>query len=219
MICGIKESAKACDVRFQSIQLVAAVQKLSMTKSVEDVLWDVVDLCDSLKIEYAIMGGLAVRIHGIPRPTYDVDVQLSMPKVETERSWEDFLIASELRGYEIPEIYRSGWRDQVGGMPLVKLKAWVEEGSSIDVDLFLNQTPFQNSVFSRRLQFPLDQRPVWCVTAEDLILFKLLANRPRDWADVADILFVQGELDRGYMQRWAEVLSISDRLDKALIQE
>jgi hypothetical protein len=43
-----------------------------MTKSVEDVIWDVVDLCDSLKIEYAIMGGLAVRIHGIPRPTYDV---------------------------------------------------------------------------------------------------------------------------------------------------
>lgn len=44
-----------------------------MTKSVEDVIWDVVDLCDSLKIEYAIMGGMAVRIHGIPRPTYDVD--------------------------------------------------------------------------------------------------------------------------------------------------
>jgi hypothetical protein len=72
MICGIKESAKPCDVRLQSIRLVAAVQKLSMTKSVEDVIWDVVDLCDSLKIEYAIMGGLAVRIHGIPRPTYDV---------------------------------------------------------------------------------------------------------------------------------------------------
>jgi|LakMenEpi03Aug12_release.lakeMendotaPanAssembly.Ray.scaffolds.fasta_scaffold48099_6 hypothetical protein len=52
-----------------------------------------------------------------------------------------------------------------------------------------------------------------------LVLFKLLANRPRDLADVADILFVQGELDRRYMQQWVEVLSISDRLDKALIQE
>lgn len=47
-------------------------------KGVEDVLMDVVDLCEELQFEYVILGGIAVRVHGIPRPTYDVDFQMSV---------------------------------------------------------------------------------------------------------------------------------------------
>ena len=54
------------------------------------------------------------------------------------------------------------------------------------------------------------------MTPEDLILLKLIADRPRDHIDVADILFIQGELDESYMRHWAAELEISDRLAKAL---
>lgn len=36
-------------------------------------LKDFTDLFDRLGTPYAVMGGIAVRVYGIPRPTYDVD--------------------------------------------------------------------------------------------------------------------------------------------------
>lgn len=49
-------------------------------------------------------------------------------------------------------------------------------------------------------------------TVEDV-----LANRPRDQGDVADVLFVQGQLDESYMRHWAHQLDITDRLNTALV--
>ena len=51
-----------------------------MSKTVEEVLLEMVGLCESLKLDYTILGGLAVRVHGIPRPTYDVDFELTVDR-------------------------------------------------------------------------------------------------------------------------------------------
>ena len=183
-----------------------------MQKTVEDVLLEMVGICESFILSYAIMGGLAVRVHGIPRPTYDVEFELSI----SERQLKDFFDAAEKLGYEIADPYRSGWRDLFGGMPLVKLKTYSDAGHSIDVDIFVNDTPFQAMVMERRLRIPFENRQLWFVTPEDLVLLKLLANRPRDYGDIADVLFVQGQLDEGYMRQWANELKITDRLTIAL---
>lgn len=45
-------------------------------KDVEQALLDFIDIFDELRISYAVMGGLAVRAYGVPRPTYDVDVNI-----------------------------------------------------------------------------------------------------------------------------------------------
>jgi len=49
-----------------------------VSKTVENVLFEMVGICESLDLSYAILGGLAVRVHGIPRPTYDVDFELTV---------------------------------------------------------------------------------------------------------------------------------------------
>jgi hypothetical protein len=41
------------------------------------VIHDLIDVFEELRLPYAIMGGIAVRAHGIPRPTYDVDFTLA----------------------------------------------------------------------------------------------------------------------------------------------
>ncbi len=183
-----------------------------MAATVEEVLIEIVDLCDGLGLEYVIMGGLAVRVHGIPRPTYDVDVQMTVSPSQLQ----GFFQAAEDRGYEVPDAYRAGWRDTVGGMPLVKAKTYVSAPHMIDIDIFINDTPFQAVVMERRQRVPFEGRELWFVTAEDLILLKLLADRPRDHGDVADVIFVQGQLDEPYMQRWASHLGITQRLATAL---
>ena len=99
---------------------------------------------------------------------------------------------------------------------LVKLKTHVDVGHTIDVDIFVNDTPFQAAVMERRIRISFGDRQLWFVTLEDLILLKLLANRPRDQGDIADVLFVQGQMDEVYLKRWANALEITDRLSAAL---
>jgi len=61
-----------------------------------------------------------------------------------------------------------------------------------------------------------DDDEAWIVTAEDLIVLKVLSGRPRDAIDVQDVLFMQGELDRDYMRHWAERLGVLENLEMAL---
>ena len=98
---------------------------------------DFVDVFERLKIPYALIGGLAVGVHGIPRPTHDLDFTIA---VERSRLSEFFQAIIEL-GYDVPHEFTTGWVDEVAGMPLVKARQWVE-GKTIDVDVFLAESPF-----------------------------------------------------------------------------
>lgn len=44
------------------------------------VIHELASLFDSMALPYAIMGGIAVRAHGIPRPMFDVDFTLAVPR-------------------------------------------------------------------------------------------------------------------------------------------
>ena len=175
------------------------------------VIHDLIDVFEELRLPYAIMGGIAVRAHGIPRPTYDVDFTLAVPR---ERLDELFSVIAH-RGYTIPEQYTRGWVDEVGGMPLVKVRLFLE-GRTIDADIFIAETSFQREVIDRRIRTEVGGQTVHLVTAEDLILFKLVASRPRDLLDIQDILFTQGQLDETYLRRWAGPLGVEAKLDDVL---
>lgn len=178
---------------------------------VDDELRAFVGLLESLGLRYAVMGGIAVRAHGIPRPTQDVDFTVS---VQRQRLPELYDAARRL-GYDVPEAYRTGWVDQVAGMPLVRVGRYVE-GHSIDVDLFLAESRFQHELLARARPEQIDDLTVRVVSPEDLVLLKLLAHRPRDIADIGDILFVQGSLDEAYLRQWADELGVLARLDDVL---
>lgn len=175
------------------------------------VIHDLVAVFDRLGLRYAIMGGIAVRAHGIPRPTYDVDFTLAVPRDRLEAM---FAAITE-RGYSVPEQYTRGWVDSVGGMPLVKVRLFLD-GRAVDADIFIAETDFQREVIARHVTADVEGRSVKLVSAEDLILFKLIASRPRDLIDIQDVLFTQGELDEPYLRRWAGPLGVEKQLDEVL---
>lgn len=182
----------------------------------EQTLFTVAALLDKRGDEYAVMGGLAVRMHSIPRPTYDVDLIIAVEREDLPSLFDSL----EKLGHTIPESYRRGWVDQVAGMPLVKVRTYISADKGIDVDFFLAETEFQKSLIQRRMKVEIEEgtKQLWVVTPEDLLLLKLLASRRRDLIDVGDILFMQGQLDEAYMRLWAERLEISDRLEAALAE-
>ena len=175
-------------------------------------LLKIVDCLTELSIEYAVMGGLAVRAHAIPRPTNDVDLTIAL----TREKLPNWLEQLEERGVTVPNIYRTGWVDCVAGMPIVKLKTYLDPKQSVDIDVFLAESEFQSGILARKVQVDVEGKPIWLITAEDLILLKLIASRPRDLIDVADILFVQGELDKDYMRKWSRPLGIENQLEQVL---
>jgi hypothetical protein len=91
-------------------------------RDLEQALRDFVLLFDGMAIPYVVMGGIAVRIYGIPRPTQDIDITLALDRNRLSDLYE----ALRALGYTVPEAYASGWVDTVAGMPLVKVRRYLE---------------------------------------------------------------------------------------------
>lgn len=157
------------------------------------------------------MSGIAVRIHGIPQSAHNIDFMAALAR----QSLPQFFSRASNKGFTVSEAYESGWVDQVAGMPLVKLRMSLES-HGVDVDIFLAESDFQRSLLKRQQSHDDEGRAVGFVSPEDLILLKLIANRPRDLSDVADVLFVQGQLDEAYLRHWADELGVRPQLTKAL---
>ncbi len=177
---------------------------------VEELLCDLVGLLEELDEPYAVMGGWAVRAHGLPRPTYDVDLTVAMDREKLPA----FFARIDALGYDVGDQYRGGWLDSVADMPLFKATTFVE-GRTLVADIFVAENEFQQSIIARRLRGSIDGLPTWLVTAEDLILMKLVADRIRDRADVQDIMAMNLQLDDAYLDHWAEKLGIADKLAAA----
>lgn len=75
------------------------------------------------------------------------------------------------------------------------------------VDVFVPSIPLSASAGCRVKRAVLLGRPVMVLSAEDLVLFKLLFYRPKDINDVERLVRFQGtNLDREYVHRWLEDL-------------
>lgn len=172
---------------------------------------DFVELFERLGIPYALIGGLAVSVHGIPRPTHDLDFTISLDRGRIGALFE---AAAEL-GYTASEEFSNGWVDQVGGMPLVRVRQWLR-GRSVDIDIFPAETRLQASLIARRSRLEVDGVPAWVASPEDLILLKLIASRPRDIGDVMDIFLAQGQLDEEYLRKWASELNLLESLNRVM---
>jgi hypothetical protein len=180
-------------------------------KDVAETLHDFVQVLEALNLPYAIMGGFAVRVYGIPRSTQDVDITVLCD----DENLLALIRSIEERGYNVDDIYKRGWKDSIADLPLVKCKRYVG-GRPIDVDVFLCESAFQFSLLNRRRRDIADDSPYWLVSPEDLLLLKLIAARPRDYLDAKDVLFTQGQLDEEYMRHWASELGVADKLEQLL---
>lgn len=178
---------------------------------VEETLFRVTSVLEGEQIPYAVMGGMAVRVYSIPRATQDVDITIALDRRQLPQLFDKL----QAQGCSIPTPYLSGWLDTVSDMPLFKIIRHLG-GHSVDVDIFLAESGFQESIIQRRRRCEVSGRPISLVSPEDLLLLKLIAGRPRDLVDAQDLLFAMGTLDEAYLHNWAVELGVSERLDAAL---
>jgi hypothetical protein len=78
-----------------------------------------------------------------------------------------------------------------------------------DVDLSFGLPGYESELMNRRVDYPIGEgRHVKLCSAEDLVILKMLASRPRDLEDVEGILLRQGSvIDRRYIRLWLREFS------------
>jgi hypothetical protein len=187
---------------------------MSFADHVRGVALGLLDLLESEGIPYAFMGGIVVPVWGIPRATYDVDVTLLADDATLQR----FLAAARGKDFTVEPHFETGFRDRLAGMDKLRIERWTPESRRVEVDVFLVTTEYQRAAFERRVQVRIDSRQAWVLGPADLILHKLVAGRPKDLADIQNILAVQGLVDADYLRNWCRRLGVEHRWQEALRQ-
>lgn len=175
------------------------------------LLEEMVAFLEQRRVEYMIMGGIAVRFWGLPRPTFDLDFTLSMEAAEVPLLGA----ALEDRGFTLPEIHGRGFLDELAGMKKFAVTRFLE-GREVRVDLFLVTSRYQREAFARRVRKRINGSEAWFIAPEDLILHKLVAGRDRDLADVSDILWMNPTLNQAHLRHWAGELGVTAALERKL---
>jgi hypothetical protein len=163
----------------------------------------------ALKIDMALMGGIAVAAWRHFRNTRDVDLLVGV-RHEDEEELLQKLSAAGLKLLHDPPVVH------VGGSRILQL-SYEPPGRFLDirVDLFFADSEFHRQALARRVSavLPGMTEPVSILSCEDLILFKLLAGRILDRLDCASLLRAnERTLDIGYLKESAVRLKLNDAL-------
>ena len=84
------------------------------------------------------------------------------------------------------------------------------------LDLFFSYDPLHESCLARKRTVPFggDDR-IDILSAEDLVIFKVLFDRAKDWTDIDELLYAQGgDFDASYTLEWLR--RILERADARL---
>lgn len=160
---------------------------------------------------HAFIGGLAMNVWTIPLPTYDIDLVAGLG-VEDLR---EVLHGLEALGFVPPA---TAWLESVGPQRFREFTVhWPFELGLRAADIYLSLDPFQSEALRRRRRVEMEQGFLTeVVTPEDLLIYKLIAWRPKDRAAIDRLLAVQRALDWGYVRRWVDQFAIGDRFAEAL---
>ena len=92
-----------------------------------------------------------------------------------------------------------------------------DEPTAIRVDLIFSLTPYESEAIRRAVGVTFDRTTVRFAAAEDLIIHKLVAGRPRDLEDVGGVLARRPSLDEAYLDKW--LAAFHDVVNRDLIAE
>ena len=167
-----------------------------------NILLLVAQRLDQNKIVYMISGSMAANYYTIPRMTRDIDVVIELKRGEIDQ----FVKAFEVDFWIDAEVVERETLQR--GMFNLIHKEYV-----IKIDFILRkESEFQESAFERRKNITIENQPIWFISAEDLVLAKLL------WAkdsfselqlnDVRHLLQTVVGLDRAYVDRWVQMMGL-----------
>lgn len=163
-----------------------------MRSPVADLLAGLATGLDRLGIAWYLFGARAAILYGVARLTADVDVTVRLPDTISNES----LVA---------ELASHGFRARVtdpGFIERTRVIPFVHTPTSVPLDLVLAGPGLEDRFFARIVIRTVDGVRVPVASAEDVIVMKVLAGRPKDIDDVVAIAASQEDaLDVPHIRR------------------
>jgi len=139
------------------------------------------------KIDYLVVGGLAVNFHGVPRMTYDIDIMI--------------LLEAENVSKLVSKLTKWGYRPKVPINPKEladesKRNSWIQEKGMKAINFYSDKLPIgeidivfdspipYNELRRRTVMIELEREKIPTVSINDLITLKQKSGRKQDIADV-----------------------------------
>lgn len=179
-----------------------------MDKPLQTTLGDAVRLLQQHQIPYALIGGLAASLQGEPRVTADIDIVIATG-VEDALG---LLSATRVSSFEplfpgVEEVVRQAF--------ILPLR---HRSTGVKVDLSIGMSGFEQQLITRAQATEVASQSLQLATAEDMLVMKVLAGRPRDQQDAIGIAMVQNKsLDWNYCLKTATELG--EAIDQDLVKQ
>jgi len=135
----------------------------------------IVAALDENGIDYALCGGLAMAVHGLPRATVDIDLLVRVEKLEEAKSVVRTL------GYTIEAQPMSFHKGAIEIRRLSKIDP--SDGDLLMID-FLLVTPAVAEAWDNRIRVASARGSVFVVSREGLIALKSLRRSGQDLDDI-----------------------------------
>jgi predicted nucleotidyltransferase len=165
---------------------------------------------------FALIGAAARNAWAPPRLTTDIDVAVAAD----EPIYQAVVAALARLGYRTAAAHRAEPEDDVPAVTLFRNEAAAPPYRQVDV--LVAGTAFEREAIDRAVRMPLGDVSVPVVTREDLIVYKLIAWRPRDRQDIQDVIATArvagAALDWERIREWADAWEVRARLDEVLAQ-
>jgi hypothetical protein len=159
-------------------------------------------------IPHAFGGAHALAYYAAPRATADIDLNLFVP---TARAPE---VLALLAGLGVAA-GAPGLHDRIERDGQARV-FW----DRTPLDLFFAYDPLHDSAMSRRRAVDFGGDRIHVLSAEDLMVFKVVFDRDKDWRDLAEMVFASADaLDLDYARGWLRRILPTDdprhtRLDR-----
>ena len=170
-----------------------------------DALRDLGLWFDGEQIPAAIIGGISASLRGRPRLTRDIDAVVLAPD-------DAGLLASAQRFGFVARI-----DDALAFARRSRVLLLRHAASGTDVDISFSSIPFEQEVIQRAERLTVGQATLPIATAEDLVILKALARRPRDIADIESILDANPGIGLERIRHW--ITQIADLLEMPEIRD
>jgi hypothetical protein len=176
-----------------------------------ELLVDCLRRLEESGVAYMLVGSMAGNYWGVPRSTHNIDfvVEYDLDQVTNiVKAFEDDFFIQDIS-------------DKSGLRPPHQFNA-LDNRSAMKVDFFrVASDEYEFERFRRRQRISLFDQPAWIATPEDVLLHKLrwyrMSPSDRQLTDARGIFQVSGkELDRVYLDHWAERIKVSDLLESVL---
>ena len=146
------------------------------------------------RIPHAFGGAIALAYYATPRATIDIDVNVF---VSADRA-DDVLSALARLGADQPS-KPEGVRLARDGQTRIRWEA-------TPIDLFFSYDAFHDACMERRRAYSFGEgETIHVLAAEDLVVFKAIFDRDKDWRDIDELVFAMADdLETGWILDWLE---------------